>query len=106
MSCVLLLLAVRLRSSLRSRDQLRQANKRPHSLVSISSSSSSSSSSGGFTAGLLGFYPAGGLGTTPATTQLSTLSTMHESPLELQASVGIEQQGAQMTSKHTVSSIS
>jgi len=90
---LLLLLAVRLRSSLRSRDQLRQGNKRPHSLVSISSSSSSSSSSGGFPGGLLGFYPAGGLGTPAAAAQLSTLSTMHESPLELVSAAVSEQQG-------------
>jgi len=93
--CLLLAIsAVKLRSSLTSRDQQRNGNKRPHSLVSISSSSSSGSS--GFTGGLMGFYchPAGGLGTPAA--QLGTLTTMHESPLELVAAgaAGIDQQGA------------
>jgi len=76
-------LAVKLRASLASRDQQRNGNKRPHSLVSISSSSSSGSS--GFAGGLAAFHchAAGGLPTSAAAAPLSTLSTMHESPLEL-----------------------
>jgi len=77
-------LAVKLRSSFSAYDQRRNGNKRPHSLVSISSSSSSSSS--GFTSGLLGFQQAGALGDPTAFSQLATLTTMHESPLEMLAS--------------------
>ena len=74
--------AVRLRAT---RDELRNGNKRPHSVVSVSSSSSSGSS--GFTgASLLGHHQTAAAATTssvPATHVASTLSTMHESPLEL-----------------------
>jgi hypothetical protein len=99
---------VRLRTSLRSSmssDHLRNGNKRPHSLVSISSSSSSSSGGPSLTAGLFHGFASGGLSlasyggcgltTTYAADsgsggfsgglQLGPLSTMHESPLELAA---------------------
>ena len=78
--------AVRLRGG--SRDEARNVNKRPHSLVSISSSSSSSSS--GFTSALLGIHQVAM--PTPGVLHLGTLSTMHESPLEL-VSAALDQRG-------------
>jgi len=95
-------------SSLSSRDHhhhLRNGNKRPHSLVSVSSSSSSGSglSASGFLNGVLRHGYSMGVPSTPVSqsmaavsvdgsavfgTQaglsslLGTLSTMHESPLE------------------------
>jgi len=85
---------VKLRTPLTLRDHPRNGNKRPHSLVSVSSSSSSSASSGLAVGGLMTTsfqhgHPspaAAGLATAPAppTTQLGVaLTTMHESPLEM-----------------------
>ena len=82
---VVVVSAVRLRAT---RDEVRNGNKRPHSLVSISSSSSSGSS--GFTgAMMLGFHghqtaaASAAPGAVSASHLGSTLTTMHESPLEL-----------------------